>query len=445
VASQRSSSVVIALALVVAGCGSAPVEPSPAASLAAPASAGVAGSTGVPAPSAGPASAGVPESPGPASPVPASAAPPASGPTIDPWLAADVAEPAAVTTAPSLQPGYRCHPCHFLAENQFLGVGESASGPIAVGVQEPPAQAVAFSSADGAHWTPLPGFSGAPGSTAIATASNGRRAVIVGLDHSGATAWAFDGRSWMQAPRQADLLVPYAAGAMTSVAPFGDGFIAGGYRDDPLHAAAAAAAWRSADGLTWHADDGSGPFAGGRIWGIAAKGGTIVAVGTSGDPNYGPAAAWRWTAADGWQRGRIGPDAGGAMRAVVVTASGFVAVGLNGHDLGALTWTSVDGLAWTAAPDQPAFHYFLMPLRMQSVVVGPSGLVAGGWRSDVAKGSAVTWTSKDGTTWQGPVWETSFSGGQITGLTVDGGAVVAVGRTGYPDWNQASAWVSRVP
>ncbi len=410
----------VALMVIAAACGSSPVTPPP----------DTAGPT-----SAGPASTAV------AAAAPATDAPAAS----DPWQPADVAQPSPVTTAPSLQPGYRCDPCHSLAEDQLLGAGRSAAGPIAVGVQEPPAQAVAFTSADGSSWIPLPGFDGAPGSTAIAIASNGTRTVIVGLDHSGATAWASDGGSWAQAPRQTDLLVPYAAGGMTSVTAFADGFVAGGYRDDPLHAAASAAVWRSSDGLAWHADGGSGTFAGGRIWGIVAKGGTIVAVGTSGDPNYGPAAAWRWTAADGWQRAEIGPDAGGAMRAVVVTASGFVAVGLDSHDMGALAWTSPDGLAWTAAPDQPAFHYFQLPLRMQSVIDGPSGLVAGGWRSDVAKGSAVTWTSTDGVTWRGPIWETSFSGGQITGLTVSAGAVVAVGRTGYPDLNRAAVWISRTP
>ena len=390
--------------------------------------------------SAGPASHG-PSSAGPTSTASATSAAAAS----DPWQSADVAQPSPVTTSPSLPPGYRCDPCHFLAEDQLLGAGQSATGPIAVGVQEPPAQAVAFTSADGSHWIPVPGFDGATGSTAIATASNGRRTVIVGLDHSGATAWASNGGSWTQAPQQADLVVPYAAGGMTTVTAVADGFVAGGYRDDPLHAAASAAVWRSSDGLAWHADGGPGIFAGGRIWGIAAKNGTTVAVGTSGDPNYGPAAAWRWTAADGWQRARIDPDAAGAMRAVAATASGFVAVGLDGHDMGALAWTSPDGLDWTAAPDQPAFHYFQLPLRMQSVIDGPAGLVAGGWRSDVAKGSAVTWTSTDGVTWRGPTWETSFSGGQIAGLTLSAGAVVAVGRTGYPDWNRAAVWVSRTP
>jgi len=361
------------------------------------------------------------------------------------WLAADVAQPSAVTTAPSYVPGVQCHPCHFQAENQLFAVGAAPASLIAVGVQQPPARAIALSSSDGGHWSALPGFSGAPGTTAIAVTSNGARVVIVGLDPAGATAWASDGGTWTQAPAQAALAVPYAAGAMTTVTAFAGGFVAGGYRDDPLHDTASAAVWRSSDGLTWHADDGSGTFAGGRIWGIAAAAGTVVAVGTSGDPNYGPAGAWRWTAAGGWQRARIGPDVDGAMRAVAVTASGFVAVGLNGHDAGAMAWTSPDGLVWTAAPDQPAFHYLSFAVRMQAVVAGPAGLVAGGWRSDPGKGSAVTWTSADGVTWLGPAWESSFSGGQVTGVAVGRDGIVAVGRTGYPDWNQAAIWVRPGP
>jgi len=70
---------------------------------------------------------------------------------------------------------------------------------------------------------------------------------------------------------------------------------------------------------------------------------------------------------------------------------------------------------------------------------------AGGWRSDAGKGSAVTWTSLDGVTWQPPTWEPSFSGGQITGVAISGASVVAVGRTGYPDWNTAAIWMTQTP
>lgn len=410
---RMACTAVLSVALV--GCGAAPAPAAPSAS---------GGST---------------------APASATAGSSAGSLASEPWTEVDPVQPSAVLDAPSLAPGYQCHPCHYLAENQLFGVAPTPAGLIAVGVQQPPAQAIAFSSADGTHWAATPGFLGAAGTTAIAVTSAGGRTVIVGLDPSGATTWASDGGAWTQAPAQADLRVSYAAGAMTSVTPFDGGFVAGGYRDDPLHATASAATWRSHDGLTWTADDARGAFAGGRIWGLSANGRAIVAVGTNGDPNYGPATAWRWTQATGWQRARIGPDSSGAMRAVVATATGFVAVGLNGHDDGARAWISPDGLAWTAVPDQPSFHYYTFGMRMQSLVVGPTGLVAGGWRSDAAKGSGVTWTSKDGITWQPPTWQPSFAGGQITGVAVGAGGVVAVGRTGYPDWNQAAIWRTNAP
>lgn len=417
---RRPTAFVVLLAMGLAACGSSSISPPEPAS-------------GTPPPTTTPVTAG--------SPSPSPYALPS-----EPWAVAAIAQPSAVTAIPSLAPGYQCHPCHYLAEDDLLGVATTPIGSIAVGVEQPPAVAIAFSTKDGAEWAAVPGFSPTTGSAATAVAANGRRIVIVGLDHDGALSWASDGGAWTQAPRQADLLVPYAAGGMTSVAAFGAGFVAGGYRDDPLHDRSAAAIWRSSDGLTWHLDRPASIFAGGRVLGLAARAGTIVAVGTDGDPNYGPAAVWRWTQAGGWRRGHIGPDPSGAMRAVVATTSGFVAVGLNGHDQGAMAWTSPDGLTWTADPDQPAFHYAQYPVRMQSVVAVPGGLVAGGWRSDEAKGSAVTWTSTDGgVTWHGPVWELLFSGGQITGVAAIGPTVVAVGRTGYPDWNRATAWATAAP
>ena len=48
-------------------------------------------------------------------------------------------------------------------------------------------------------------------------------------------------------------------------------------------------------------------------------------------------------------------------------------------------------------------------------------------------------------TWHGPTWQNSFSGGQIRGVAVSGNTVVAVGRTGYPDLNQAAIWVRPIP
>ena len=46
------------------------------------------------------------------------------------------------------------------------------------------------------------------------------------------------------------------------------------------------------------------------------------------------------------------------------------------------------GQSWTDWRDQPAFHYYLLALRMQAMVATPSGMLVGGWRSDVGKGSS---------------------------------------------------------
>jgi hypothetical protein len=78
---------------------------------------------------------------------------------------------------------------------------------------------------------------------------------------------------------------------------------------------------------------------------------------------------------------------------------------------------------------------------MHAIVTTSSGLAAGGLRFDAGKGSSVAWTSTDGSNWNS-TWETSFSGGEIDGLAVSGDNLVAVGRTGYPDWNRATIWVT---
>jgi hypothetical protein len=367
-----------------------------------------------------------------------------------PWTEAPIEQPAAVLDAPSLEPGYQCHPCHYLAENDLFAVTNWPSGFITVGAQKAAtSQAIAFTSSDGTSWMPVSGFLGPDTSSAVSVASDGTRTVVVGLQHTGAIAWAFDGQTWQQAPDQDSLHIDYAAGGMTSVIAYQGGFVAGGYADDPLHLAASAAVWRSDDGLTWTRDQArAGVFDGGRIWSMTSVGDSIVAVGTTGnDPIYGPAGAWRWTAATGWQKAEFSPDDGGAISAVAVTTHGLIAVGKNSTDLGSSVWTSIDGTSWTALADQPAFHYYQLPLRMQALAVTSSGLLVGGWRSDVGKGSAVTWFAPDTRTWTAPVWETSFSGGEITGVAVspDGSTGVAVGRTGYPDWDRATAWFRRAP
>ncbi len=413
---RPAPALVLALALTVVGCGATPSSSTGVTAAPAPAS---------PAATANPASSDAP-------------APPA-------WRDAAITQPAAVTGFASQPPGYRCDPCHNLSEDNLFGVAAVSGGYIAVGAVTPPASAIAFWSADGASWTPLPSFTGGDGSAAVGAAEASDRIALVGHDPTGAMAWAGDLRTgWRQAPPQASLAVAHAAGGMTSVVPFDGGFVAAGYRDDPAAARAAGAVWRSRDGLAWTLDADGGVFAGGRVMSLAVAGSALVAVGTVGDLIRGPAAAWRWTAATGWRRASV-PVGGGAMRAVVATASGLVAVGVDAADTGAAAWTSIDGSNWQAVADQPAFHFYQLPVRFQALTLVNGTLIAAGWRSDPGKGSSVVVTSPDGETWSAEPWQASFSGGQVDGLAAANGTVVAAGRVGYPDTDTAAVWVRSLP
>jgi hypothetical protein len=405
----------LALALVAAACGSTAPTPSASSAVAAAPTASVARLAAT-----------VPPTPLPA------------------WQDAQIVHPVAVNGFASQPPGYFCDPCHNLSQDDLFGIGRAAGGFIAVGDVTPPASAIGLWSPDGASWAPLQGFTSTNGSAAVAVTELGDRIVIVGHDPTGAAAWSFDGHSWTPAPAQASLQVPYAAGGMTSVVPFDGGFVAAGYRDNPAAARALAAVWRSADGLRWTLDaqPASNPMAGARILGLVANGDTLVAVGTAGDLIKGPAAAWRWTKASGWTKV---PVEGGAMEAVVATPDGFVAVGVNPSDDGAMAWTSSDGGAWQAVPDQPAFHFYELAVRLQALTLAGGTLVAGGWRSDPGKGSSVTVTSTDGRTWAAQPWQASFSGGQIDALAAGNGTLVAAGRVGYPDNTRAAVWLRSWP
>ncbi len=95
--------------------------------------------------------------------------------------------------------------------------------------------------------------------------------------------------------------------------------------------------------------------------------------------------------------------------------------------------------------DQPAFHDGPSAVRMESVAADDRGLVAGGWQTDAANGSAAAWASADGQRWDAAPWVPAFSGGQMTGIALTDGRALGVGRSGYPDNNQAAAWIRDLP
>jgi hypothetical protein len=135
----------------------------------------------------------------------------------------------------------------------------------------------------------------------------------------------------------------------------------------------------------------------------------------------------------------------GIPRGLVAWHGGFVTVGLNGTDSGAAVWVSGAG-GWHAVADQDAFRYDTNPLRMLDVTVAGSTLVAVGWRSDAGNGSAVAWTSRDGSVWtRDPVQPMFYGATASAAATTAGGSVAAVGTAGYPDNDAAAVWMRASP
>ena len=157
----------------------------------------------------------------------------------------------------------------------------------------------------------------------------------------------------------------------------------------------------STDGSTWHTGSPFGKDA--MVRAVAAGvGGSVVAVGTSGDrPTI-------WHSADGvaWTAG-VDPVAprsvgGGTILVtdVVATSSGWLAVGREDpacqvgcgvEPSRALAWTSPDGRRWATVPEQST----LRPGGMNVVTRAPFGYLAGG----VADRGPAIWTSSDGLRW----------------------------------------------
>ncbi|HEX5466106.1 MAG TPA: sialidase family protein [Candidatus Limnocylindrales bacterium] len=384
-------------------------------------------------------------------------APSASPSTRQPsdlWVQATVELPSIVTAQASGAPlGQQCSPCHQSVVDLLLGVATTPSGFIAVGIQEPPAVAVAWRSVDaGRTWTPLPGLRAVDGSEADAAVAAHGRIVVVGGGPDGALSWASTdgGDAWTTAPASPDLAGPHGTARMTSVIAWGDGFVAAGLRDSLETGRSAAEVWSSPDGLTWQlvaggtdpdAGDTGGADMGGAIYGLAATSDTIVAVGTTGDQFRGPAGVWRSHDTEHWSNVTSADLAQGAMAAVTAGGPGFVAVGSGHGDTGAAAWVSADGESWRSAPDTSAFQHHGLPIRMAAVIPVGAGLAAVGWMSSAANGTGTIWRSADGLTWTRDPDQTSLLGGELTDVALAPDTLVGVGLGGYPDNDQAQVWL----
>lgn len=174
-------------------------------------------------------------------------------------------------------------------------------------------------------------------------------------------------------------------------------------------------------------------------------GGYVIDNAVPNDTATYPARAAAWTSPDGvtWIRAEDNPDMDvglcidtgedpgcGGMRAVAVTATGFVAVGHRRTPPNAIrpaAWTSPDGLTWVRSDAGLDFNGTLT-----AVAVGAPGIVATGSGFDSgATGSGFDAVSTAGDTWRFvPVTGTPVDESR---LASDGGVVLGVA------WNHVDA------
>ncbi|HSR44727.1 MAG TPA: hypothetical protein VLT15_05775 [Acidimicrobiia bacterium] len=303
--------------------------------------------------------------------------------------------------------------------------------------------------------------------------------VAVGADGSGgdddAAVWySTDGRTWSRVAHDEAVFGGSGDQYMMAVTAGGPGFVAVG-EDIAEDGTGISAVWVSEDGITWSRVSHDEASFGGQeqtnvfMKDVTAFGSGLVAVGMESTGSSIDAAAW--ISADGVTWERVPPDEavfGGPqyqiMWAVVPAGPGLVAVGQGGDHFGerpgqpAAVWTSTDGRDWSRVPDQAALLSGYTSegahngdwARIDDVIVGGPGLVAAGRVGrcqdfSCADDSAV-WTSADGVTWERSTIEeavgTSFD--QIFGVSTFGDRLVATGagRAADAQLGPAVVWTS---
>ena len=367
--------------------------------------------------------------------------PPTPGAPGEGWLAATVDQPAAIEAAPTDAPAF-CSPCHPAVGTYIDTMVAFQGGYLAFGHDQPPSHAAAWVSRDGDAWRRVASLPAPEASIISAAVTAGSGAVLaVGESGGAAAVWrSRGGIAWTLATLPAP-----AGGAtewLTSVAAFGDGYVAGGYEELPT-AQLTASFWRSADGVSWVRAAAQIPPGESQVTGIAAAGpAALIAVGIAGDQESGTAAVWRSTnGGTSWQALASPAFAAGRMLAVVAAGGGAVAVGERTDQSGAAAWYSPDGSTWVSASRAGLDNYGLQMVMTAVAADGP-GFVAAGWRADAGNGSAVVWRSADGRTWVHLPQPDSFSGAGLT--CVLGSPRLLVGGTmGWPDTHAAQVWLAQ--
>ncbi|MFL5769171.1 MAG: hypothetical protein ACJ765_03750 [Chloroflexota bacterium] len=226
------------------------------------------------------------------------------------------------------------------------------------------------------------------------------------------------------------------------VSAVGDGLIAVGYVG--VNGVWTAIGWGSTDGQRWTLepiDEAPASFAVAVAAATGRLDGRSYAAGRSGPLPV----VWEDVGNGSWHRTQLPTLSLGAewerVVAIASTDGGLLAGGSAGPELGdrrARFWSSPDGAAWEAAPDDEAFA------GAEVVAIDPrpgGGYVAAGRLGTGQRSTgSVAWLSDDGATWR-RVDDPSLGGGLVNALATDAdGSIVAVGSD--PDEREALVWRS---
>ncbi|GAB2859142.1 hypothetical protein GCM10027176_71930 [Actinoallomurus bryophytorum] len=255
-------------------------------------------------------------------------------------------------------------------KQRLIGVTPGAAGWLAVGYDA--ARPLVVTSSDGTSWHAADGFDAGPEghvATYAATAGAGGYVIVGESGYSAGTWFSSDLKSW-KAGNGGDLAGKATANRwMRSVVAGPSGFVAVGGLSDPAVKDAPQgrpAVWTSADGHKWTLKQLPQPAGSLEGWfdKVAIKGGLLVATGTA--TTSSGRAAFAFASSDGgtsWQEVRL-PRAGqdGAdssdhnsfVTAVTATPKGFVIAGAAGRPgrEDVVLWTSADGHSWAAQSPQ---------------------------------------------------------------------------------------------
>ena len=324
-------------------------------------------------------------------------------------------------------------------------VAMPTGGYVAVGYVPPDWVPFAWTSPDGDRWSIHPiGSTEFTFPVAVTTGSTGT-VVAVGRSGREPVAWTTrDGVTWDR-HAVAILGTDGVPERMTSVAAGPSGFVAGGSVGPEL-ADRHARFWRSADGITWEpiADEASA-FANAEVRSITPFKGGFVAVGVVGNLQA-PTGAVAWVSPDGGTWTRVDDPAFVAGVAVSVAPApwgGVVAVGSTVDRKNAVAWTSADGLAWRRAPDEPSRQHSGGFAWMTDVVAIGDVAIAVGDVQGLQRGTAESWTSRDGLKWTMSMSAPVQEGAEFYAIvpTTSGGAL-SVGAFGAPDSYVPDVWIT---